>query len=282
MDQSPIRAIFCTLVIAHLKQQTANEALILPSRLRHILSLCYSALALSLPLQAHADEAARTLDIVEYSASYQTHAMGLDITAKRQLKQLDNNQYQLLNNSEVMFYSITEESRFQLNSDGQLKTNSYQQQRKGLGSNKSIEQQWNWSAQSVISRYKGRDYRYAITPQSLDKLNYQLALRRDAQRLGDNFGQQRYTIADRKRLRDDFLIDYLGEEVITTPLGRFNAVKFERRKDDDENNIIWLAKDWHYMILKISHCEQKQCEDILLSEAVVDGQQMTGLTAAKH
>ncbi len=215
--------------------------------------------------------------IAPYNATYSATAMGMQLQGKRSLQKTAANEYTLSSSTSLLFNSIDNTSVFTLSKSGQLRTQDYSEIRTGFGSDKSIKQTWDWAKGTITSNYKNKDYQYALTDTALDRINYQLQLRLDAIKYGSNFGQRTYSIANRKSLKHNFTVDYIGEEKLSLKSGTFNTAKFKRTKDSKNSDTIWLAKDWGYLIVKISHCEKDQCNDLLLTEATIDGKKVTSL-----
>jgi hypothetical protein len=66
--------------------------------------------------------------------------------------------------------------------------------------------------------------------------------------------------------------DYLGEELIDTPIGRFNTIKISRKKPGKkENNILWCANELNYLPIKVENID----EDGSITTAMID--KLTGL-----
>ncbi|CAH0992056.1 hypothetical protein SIN8267_02171 [Sinobacterium norvegicum] len=227
--------------------------------------------------------------LAEYRASYQTTVYGIEATAERSLTKLPpatngDRRYQLNNHSKVPLASINETSIFSIDTNNQLHTETFSRKRGGLGSSKAFNQQWQWSTLTVTSRYKKQDYIIEIYPRSFDRLNYQLAIRLEAdsiingQQYDDNYTGSYYPVVDRKSLRDNIVIHYRGEERLTTPLGELDTLKFEQSKvtDPGHSTTVWLAKDWHNLIAQFVFCDEGNCDTIKLTAATIDGKNVTG------
>lgn len=249
------------------------------------LLLCANALA-----QSEAPSA-----LAEYHARYQTTVYGIKATAERSLTKLApaNNgeaRYRLNNHSKVPLASINETSVFSVGADNQLHTETFVRKRGGLGASKSFSQQWQWSTLTATSLYRKDEYIIEIYPRTFDRLNYQLAIRLDAddiiagKQYQDNYTGSFYPIVDRKSLRDNIVIHYRGEEQLTTPLGVLNTLKFEQTKitDPGHSTTVWLAKDWHNLIAQFVFCDEGNCETIQLTAATIDGKTVVGEPSDRH
>jgi hypothetical protein len=100
-------------------------------------------------------------------------------------------------------------------------------------------------------------------------------LRYDLQVLGK---PNPYDIVDRKRLKQ-YRFELLGEELVETPIGKLNTVKLKRlrKEGSPRETIIWLAKDWDFLLTKIHQKENGKSYEIILSEGELAGKPITGL-----
>jgi hypothetical protein len=75
-----------------------------------------------------------------------------------------------------------------------------------------------------------------------------------------------YPVISRGELKT-YTFTNLGQETIETPLGKFEAIKLERRKDDGENTTYtsWHALKLHYLPVKF---ENQENGDVVLSFAL--------------
>ena len=52
----------------------------------------------------------------------------------------------------------------------------------------------------------------------------------------------------------------MGNEILMTPMGPLNAIKVQRiqKEKKNRNTIFWLARDWDYVLIKLSHREKNE------------------------
>src|SRR5690606_1808911 len=145
----------------------------------------------------------------------------------------------------------------------------YSYERRGLGRNRDATLGFDLANNQVLNNVENRPWKMAIPDDVLDKLNYQLQVRADL--LGGESVLE-YQIADGGRLKE-YSFEVLGEEVIDTSAGRFNAVKVRRirEQDDDRSTTFWMATDWDYMIVRLQQKEDDSTYEIDLYEATLDG-----------
>jgi hypothetical protein len=119
---------------------------------------------------------------------------------------------------------------------------------------------FDWSAQTVS------DKDHPSTPLALpfgaqDKLSAQLQIRLDLMASKGDIQQRSYPVVDSTKLKT-YHIEKLGEEVISTPAGDFQTVKIKQyRKGKDKYNIIWLAQDMEYLIVRLDVIDRGELRD---------------------
>lgn len=112
-----------------------------------------------------------------------------------------------------------------------------------------IAQQYDWQAGRVTSRLDDRVFEYEIPAVTYDTAGYQVSLMID---LAESVRDLEYSIAASKGLRT-WDIRHVGNEVVTTPLGRLDTVVIQRRTD--QVTTMWCAPGLHYLPVKIEHEE---------------------------
>ena len=86
-----------------------------------------------------------------------------------------------------------------------------------------------------------------------------------------------YQIADRNRLRE-YEFQITGEEIIETPIGKFNTVKATRiRRDSDRITTFWMAPEYDFLLIRLKQIEDKGGFELLLKEAEFNGQPLKGM-----
>jgi hypothetical protein len=76
-----------------------------------------------------------------------------------------------------------------------------------------------------------------------DELSYQVALQHDLSKGKTSFN---YLIWQNKKLRE-YHFKILGEEAISTPLGKLETIKLTRTNGGRRTTILWLAKKYEYL-----------------------------------
>ncbi len=148
---------------------------------------------------------------------------------------------------------ITETSLWQAES-GEIQPLNYSYQRTGGKKEKQLTMLFDWSNMTVDIDDKKQPWTLKLQPHTLDKLVYQIALMQD---LNEGKSQFDYTIADGGKLKT-YNIGVIGEETITTPLGKITTVKFTRIKNVDKKRktTLWCAPELNYLPVQIEHVEK--------------------------
>jgi hypothetical protein len=80
-----------------------------------------------------------------------------------------------------------------------------------------------------------------------------------------------YTVVDGAKIKT-YKLQYLGDETVDTPIGKFNTMKFSRRRPGKKESItLWCAEDLHYLPIKV----ESKDDDGAITIATIN--QLTGL-----
>lgn len=215
-----------------------------------------------------------------YTASYQASYSGFTATAYRELKQLQDNRFDLeqslaLRVLGAQLGAVEEVSRFDWLNEQPVPL-FYDYQQTGISS-REISVEFDWPAGNAISREDDESWQLAISPGVMDRLSFQLALR---QRLRtQQSGDIALSMVDGDEVEHH--VYRIGEtEVIETGLGRLETVKVERVREADSNRrtIFWLAVDWDYLLVRLLQTRGSREEtELLLQDANLNGQPVIGL-----
>lgn len=226
-----------------------------------------TALAASIPL-ASAEEAGYKA-LSPYSAQYKTSARGMALKLTRNLKSSADGSYTLTNGGKIMVVGFHEVSVFSI--DGShVKPKSYVYQGTGL-INRRREVHFTPGSDTIRSLYKEQWYELPYTEGTLDRMSQQEQLRLFL--LNDPTPAEDISIrvADGKRVKD-YLLRFVGEEVLDTPMGSMNTLHFERIHDDpDRKSDIWIAPELDYLMVKTVHVEDGKPVEVVLTNAKIEG-----------
>ena len=130
----------------------------------------------------------------------------------------------------------------------------YLYKKKVLGRKREAKLSFNWPEMSVKNNVDDKPWKMTIPAHTQDKLSYQLQMRIDLK--SGKRGPFTYKIADGGRLKEyDFKV--VGEEVIQSPLGKFETIKVEmdRGPNATRETFIWYAPALDFMIVKLKQTE---------------------------
>ena len=232
----------------------------------HAISYCLALLFAGL---AHSET------LRPYEAEYVMKSHGFTLRCHRSLS-AEGQQWLLSQDASHWLVSIEESSSLFM-ADNQIKALDYSYHRGGVGG-KDIRMSYDYQKQTLTEHYAKRAPLTKPLGETLhNKLSYQLQMRLDMARLGSNYGSQTYAFFERGKVRS-YQFEYQGEEVINTPAGRYQTSRLQRQQPDKERTTtIWLAKDWDYLIVKITQEDEDGRFELALKSATLDDKPVTGL-----
>ncbi len=140
----------------------------------------------------------------------------------------------------------------------QIKSFNYAYDRTGGRKEKHITTVFDWSTNQIDIDYKGRSFQLPLSPDTFDKLSYQHALINDL--IADK-KELHYRVVDKYRIKEYTLVRQ-GTETITTPFGKFEALKLIRQRIKTDNDkperqtTLWCAPSLGYLPIKLEHIEK--------------------------
>lgn len=206
--------------------------------------------------------------LTPYRAHYQAEfdlGLSFDGEAVRELKQHPDGSWELSIEASTLLASIDERSRFNATDHG-LQPLQYRYQRKLLGKRRQATLTFDWAQGQVINDVQDKPWAMAVPAGTLDKVSYQLQLRRD---LAAGRRELEYRVADGGHIKD-YRFESLGEEAVQTPAGRYRALKVRRVRDagSRRDTLIWFAPELDYAIVKLRQTEGKGRHYQLLLEGI--------------
>lgn len=218
--------------------------------------------------------------LTQFSAYYDASTNGISGNAERHLISLGEERYRLNISLEAKVGGIAigdlEQASELLYIDSHIRPQNYSYQVSGLSSDvESVS--FNWEAGVALSADEDESWNVAINDYTFDELSYQLALAMDVAAGSKEYYE--YQTVDGGAL-DQLRFRTIGEEILDTPLGRLRCIKLERVREDGSNRatLIWLAKDWSYLLTRIEQTSSSGLRIKLdITNAIVDGQQVTGI-----
>ncbi len=143
---------------------------------------------------------------------------------------------------------MTEESRFCLQ-EGQLRSQHYEVTRENGDKDDNYSLQFDWGNRMVTtSGQKPRE----LPAEGLDRSLMEIVLRQLLARAGDKPPQEPFVFL---LVEDDEITPYslqvTGRETVSTPAGRFDAVRVERVNPGKRHMRFWLAPALDYLTVKL-------------------------------
>jgi Protein of unknown function (DUF3108) len=144
---------------------------------------------------------------------------------------------------------ITERSESEIHGQG-FRPIVYNYDRYGENASRKVQVSFDWENGVVLNTAQDHTWRMAVPPDTLDKLNYLLALMHD---LASGKRNMRYTIADGGRLKT-YDMRAAGTETLETALGTLKTLKVRRLRDQDEDEaMLWCASALGFLPVKLEH-----------------------------
>lgn len=221
--------------------------------------------------------AVHAFELLPFSASYTADFQNAPFsgTAERSLTRLREGGWELRFEASMLVASFSESSRFK-EEHGVPVPLSYQYSRSGMGSSRSVEQDFDWSSRQILGVRKGKPYRVPLHRGLLDRSTYQIALQQDVAR---GKTAMTYQVLDEAEVETyDFRV--LNEENVRTRVGLVRAVKVERVRDPGQSRrrtTLWFAPEWNYLLVRLHQRENDGKEyQIMLKEGRVNGNVVKG------
>jgi hypothetical protein len=191
--------------------------------------------------------------LTPYNAEYQVSRKGsVQGSAYRELKQLDQNTYQLKYKSDIEWMIFSDEreetSKFNMSDDTPIPL-EYSMVRTGTGPDRDYKITFDRKNQAVISNKEKYPLDVKWIEEQQDLLTYQLQLRNELKAGKQKFS---YPIIDKKGGQRTYDFEVDGKETITLPIGNVETVRIKRLYDDDKRQVmVWLAPNYDYIVVKM-------------------------------
>ena len=196
-----------------------------------------------------------------YEATYTTKLRGVKITGTRKFENTGDNKYKVSWKAKALWMRLNEWSEFELIDGKRIRPISYHYTRKGLGTDKPTHILFDWE-NNIINASKGDDkYQFALEPNTLDRLSYQVQMQIDLLIKPDS-EQLNYIIANHDRLAR-YVFNFEKQEVIATELGDTLSRIFKREKRDKTTRI-WLSQEQYFVPVKIEQTEDNKSSVIAI------------------
>ncbi len=143
---------------------------------------------------------------------------------------------------------------------------------------RSADWLFDWDA-GIVSDRGQQGWSAPLQSPLFDPLSYQLQLQMDACASPEKGSTWQYPVIDRGRVRL-YDVRLEGQEILDTAVGRLETLHLIQTRQGREREIhIWLAQDWHCLLVRLEQSEDDDDPDqrLELLSASVDGRRVKGL-----
>jgi|UniRef100_A0ABN0NKE8 hypothetical protein len=192
-------------------------------------------------------------ELTQYQASYDILRKGTNHgKAERELKKLDNNNYQVTYHSDIewMIFSDSrqESSTFSFMND-KVEPIDYTMIRTGTGPDKKYEINFDRLTKTVTSNTSDYPLKCQWHDNFQDGISYQVQVREGLKKGKTNFS---FPLVDKKGNCRDYDFEVVETEMISLPIGNVEAVKVKRLYDNDKRQALaWFAPEMDYMLVRM-------------------------------
>lgn len=215
--------------------------------------------------------------------SFEIHAQsriyGMNVKLVQTLSQNEEGVFTLSQNTKAPFISIDENSTFSFDENQILVPASYTYQRSVFGA--KLKRNNSFAEDLLSASYKkNKDKTQTIELDGSalsDQLNFIIPIQQWAKTAPKVGETTEVKLLKRKSVKAETyqLVRY---EWIKTELGWFETAVIEKLHDSDRRTIIWLAKDWQYMLVKMLHSDDDVGEQTIATHAIyLQGKEIKGL-----
>jgi len=221
------------------------------SKLKFVL-LCSLATLLFFPGGVRSKERSTATILPPFYAEYlssETYGWFFHDKAIRTLSQLKNGHWKYELQLKSLFADVRESTEFEWENN-QVRPLHYTYYRSGWGIKKrQAELFFNWKTLTVINDVAHTRWKMSITPDTQDKLSYQIQLRVD---LINKKKLLHYDVADGGRLKQ-FRFKVIRAETLQTTLGKIKTtvVKVIKKTGHFNSSTLWFAHKWKYLLIRI-------------------------------
>lgn len=196
-----------------------------------------------------------------FQVSYTLYSNDMKIgLMERKFSMIDDNNYLFHSESKTTgFFSIfrddhiVEQSKWTYSENGFI-PQAYKYQHTGGKKDRFVDITFNWDKNKITNKVNDSTWHMDTEAGILDKLLYQLTIMAD---LKNGKVPANYTIADGGKIKN-YYFEHVTDEVIETPVGKFKAMKIERRKENsDRKTWFWCAYELDFLPIKVVITEKK-------------------------
>ncbi|MCW8878100.1 MAG: DUF3108 domain-containing protein [Kangiellaceae bacterium] len=192
----------------------------------------------------------------QYSASYDVISDGDRLGRASRTLIKDDKGWKLEISTKLKKWLLTlrsnEFSRFRI-VDNQLKTDEFYTSTKvSFKDPRIIQQHFDWEKQLEQGSRNKRKWELPLENLLYDRMSHFVKLRADLLSDTKDF---KYMVSY-KGSRKSYVYVANGNEVLKTPMGNIETIRFDRVSGDDSSFSIWLSPDYNFFPIKIAQIEQ--------------------------
>lgn len=224
---------------------------------------CASLLLLCVSITSHA------ADPKPFSGIYETSYGMLSARGERKLDALPDGRWQMENHAKLFMVDVIEKSTFTL-SNGNVNSLTYDFINP-LSKDRSLALSFDWPHNTVTETISKKALQ--LQPHVYDKLSYQVQMQMNVCADPEHFTGENFTVVDRGKLKT-YRVELVGFEPQKTPAGILDTIhlrQFRPDKRDGKDTMIWLAKDWHCLLVRLDQHEGNDIISLKLVKAKVGG-----------
>ena len=129
--------------------------------------------------------------------------------------------------------------------------------------NKKQIYRFDWENHKASVLYEGKQYDLNLNKGTVDENTFQLKLRDDVINTHASDFDRNYTLLSDGRLKERRFVKQ-AEEIVETELGKFNAIRIERYKNETPDQIYWLSSEHDYLPVKIIKLDGEKIKTTLI------------------
>ena len=210
----------------------------------------------------------------KYEATWKAGWFPITVQATRTLKQTDEGLWQLSFEAYSSIADLSEITNFQVN-EASIKPQNYRYKTTGFLTKSKRSQEFNWQENKLWLPNKDTWADYELPENLQDNLSYQEQIRLD---LMSGLTEFHYPIAYKNRLKH-YYFEVIEETQLKSKQGPITAIKVKQTqlKSKKESTLLWYAKDFEYILLKLKKVKSNGDKSvILLKEAQLKNEILKG------
>lgn len=210
----------------------------------------------------------------KYEATWKAGWFPITVQATRTLKQTEDQLWQLSFEAYSSIADLSEITKFTV-TNASIKPQSYRYKTTGFLTKSKRSQEFNWSENKLWLPKKEAWAEYELPENLQDNLSYQEQIRLD---LMSGLTEFHYPIAYKNRLKH-YYFEVVGETELNSGQGPITAIQVKQTqlKSKKESTLLWYAKDFEYILLKLKKVKSNGDKSvILLKEAQLKNEILKG------